>query len=48
LIVISAVPIDVAERWLLGTVEEEVGRRSGSPILVAPATEAARTDRGER
>ena len=39
---------DVAERWMLGTVEEKVGRRSGSPVLVAPPTDSARTGRGER
>jgi nucleotide-binding universal stress UspA family protein len=46
LIVIPAGTSDVAERWLLGTVEEEVGRRSGSPVLVTPPNETARTDRG--
>jgi nucleotide-binding universal stress UspA family protein len=48
LIVIPAGTSDVAERWVLGTVEEEVGRRSGSPVLVAPPTDSARTGRGER
>src|SRR5579859_467796 len=32
LIVIPAGTSDVAERWVLGTVGEEVGRRSGSPV----------------
>jgi nucleotide-binding universal stress UspA family protein len=48
LIVIPAGTSDVAERWVLGTVDEEVGRRSGSPILVAPPTDPARTGPGER
>ncbi len=47
LIVIPAGTSVAAERWLLGTVEEAVGRRSGSPILVAPPIETVRTDRGE-
>jgi nucleotide-binding universal stress UspA family protein len=46
LIVIPAGTSVVAERWLLGTVDEEVGRRSGSPILVTPPTESARTGPG--
>jgi nucleotide-binding universal stress UspA family protein len=48
LIVIPAGTSDVAERWVLGTVDEEVGRRTGSPVLVAPPTDSARTGRGER
>lgn len=48
LIVIPAGTSVAAERWLLGTVEEAVGRRSGSPILIAPSIESVRTDRGER
>ena len=48
LIVIPAAPSDAAERWVLGTVDEEVGRRSGSPVLVAPPIDPARTGRGER
>jgi len=48
LIVIPAGTSDVAERWMLGTVGEEVGRRSGSPVLVAPPTDPARTGPGER
>ena len=48
LIVIPAGTSVAAERWLLGTVEEAVGRRSGSPILIAPPIETVRTDRGER
>jgi nucleotide-binding universal stress UspA family protein len=42
LIVIPAGMSDAAERWLLGTVEEEVARRSRSPVLVAPSTRSAR------
>jgi nucleotide-binding universal stress UspA family protein len=48
LIVIPAGTSVAAERWLLGTVEEAVGRRSGSPVLVAPPTESARTGPGRR
>jgi nucleotide-binding universal stress UspA family protein len=48
LIVIPAGTSVAAERWLLGTVEEAVGRRSGSAILIAPPIETVRTDRGER
>jgi nucleotide-binding universal stress UspA family protein len=48
LIVIPAGTSVAAERWLLGTVEEAVGRRSESPILIAPPIETVRTDRGER
>lgn len=48
LIVIPAGTSDVAERWVLGTVDEEVGRRSGSPVLVAPPTDSVRTGPGER
>jgi len=48
LIVIPAGTSVAAERWLLGTVEEAVGRRSGSPILIAPPIETVRADRGER
>ena len=48
LIVIPSGTSDVAERWVLGTVDEEVGRRSGSPVLVAPPTDSARTGPGER
>jgi nucleotide-binding universal stress UspA family protein len=48
LIVIPAGTSVAAERWLLGTVEEAVGRRSGSPILIAPPIVTVRTDRGER
>jgi nucleotide-binding universal stress UspA family protein len=48
LIVIPAGTSDVAERWVLGTVDEEVGRRSGRPVLVAPPTDSARTGSGER
>lgn len=47
LIVIPAGASDVAERWVLGTVEEEVGRRSGSPVLIAPPVESAGTGRGD-
>ena len=47
LIVIPAGTSDVAERWVLGTVGEEVGRRSGSPVLVAPPSDPARTGPGE-
>jgi nucleotide-binding universal stress UspA family protein len=48
LIVIPAGTSDAAERWVLGTVDEEVGRRSQSPVLVAPPTDSARTVPGER
>lgn len=48
LIVIPAGTSDAAERWVLGTVDEEVGRRSGSPVLVTPPTDSARTGPGER
>jgi len=48
LIVIPAGTSDAAERWVLGTVDEEVGRRSDSPVLVAPPTDSARTGPGER
>jgi nucleotide-binding universal stress UspA family protein len=48
LIVTPAGVSDAAERWLLGTVEEEVARRSRSPVLVAPSTRTARTGRGRR
>ncbi|HZK72834.1 MAG TPA: universal stress protein [Clostridia bacterium] len=48
LIVIPADTSDMAERWVLGTVDEEVGRRSGSPVLVSPPTDSARTGPGER
>ena len=48
LIVIPAGTSDVAERWVLGTVDKEVGRRSDSPVLVAPPTDSARTGPGER
>ena len=48
LIVIPAGMSDAAERWLLGTVEEEVAGRSRSPVLVAPTTRRARTGRGGR
>jgi nucleotide-binding universal stress UspA family protein len=48
LIVVPAGTSDVAERWLLGTVEEEVGRRSGSPVLVTPPTDSARPGPGGR
>jgi nucleotide-binding universal stress UspA family protein len=48
LIVIPAGTSVAAERWLLGTVEEAVGRRSGSPVLVAPPTESGRTGPGRR
>jgi nucleotide-binding universal stress UspA family protein len=47
LIVIPRGVSDVAERWVLGTVDEEVGRRSRSPVLVAPPTDSARTGRGK-
>jgi nucleotide-binding universal stress UspA family protein len=43
LIVIPAGTSVAAERWLLGTVEEAVGRRSASPILVTPPPDSART-----
>ena len=45
LIVIPAGTSDLAERWVLGTVAEEVGRRSGSAVLVAPPNDSTRTDR---
>jgi nucleotide-binding universal stress UspA family protein len=48
LIVIPAGTSDVAERWVLGTVGEEVGRRSWSPVLVAPPSDSARTGPRER
>jgi nucleotide-binding universal stress UspA family protein len=48
LIVIPSGTSDVAERWVLGTVDEEVRRRSGSPVLVTPPTDSARTGPGER
>ena len=48
LIVIPAGTSVAAERWLLGTVEEAVGRRSGSPVMVTPPTESARTRPGRR
>ena len=48
LIVIPAGTSDVAERWVLGTVGEEVGRSSGSPVLVAPPSDSARTGPRER
>ena len=44
LIVIPAAASDIAERWVMGTVDEEVGRRSGSAVLVAPPTASTRTD----
>jgi nucleotide-binding universal stress UspA family protein len=48
LIVVPAGTTDAAERWVLGTVDEEVGRRSGSPVLVAPPIRKARAGRGGR
>lgn len=42
LIVIPAVTSLAAERWMLGTVDEEVGRRSGSPVLVTPPPDSTR------
>jgi nucleotide-binding universal stress UspA family protein len=48
LIVIPAGTSDAAERWVLGTVDEEVGRRSGSPVVVAPPVDSARAGRGKR
>lgn len=48
LIVIPSGTSVVAERWLIGTVAEEVGRRSGSPVLVTPPTDPARTAPGGR
>ncbi|HXJ48361.1 MAG TPA: universal stress protein [Candidatus Acidoferrum sp.] len=46
LIVVPAGTTDAAERWVLGTVDEEVGRRSGSPVLVAPPIRKTRAGRG--
>jgi nucleotide-binding universal stress UspA family protein len=48
LIVIPAGTSDAVERWLLGTVEEEVARRGQSPVLVAPATRTDRTGHSGR
>lgn len=48
LVVVPAGTSDLAERWLLGTVDEEVGRRSGRPVLVVPPAESARTRRSGR
>jgi nucleotide-binding universal stress UspA family protein len=48
LIVVPAGTTDAAERWVLGTVDEEVGRRSGSPVLVAPPIRKTRAGRGGR
>jgi len=47
LIVIPAGNSFAAERWVLGTVDEEVGRRSGSPVVVVPRADSARAGRGE-
>lgn len=46
MIVIPAGTTVAAERWLLGTVDEAVGRRSGKTVLVTPPTEARRTGPG--
>ena len=45
LIVIPAGASDLAERWVLGTVDEEIRRRSGSAVLVAPPIDSTRIDR---
>ena len=45
LIVMPAGASDLAERWVLGTVDEEIRRRSGSAVLVAPPIDPTRTDR---
>lgn len=44
LIVIPAGASDLAERWVLGTVDEEIRRRSGTAVLVAPPIDSTRTD----
>jgi nucleotide-binding universal stress UspA family protein len=48
LVVIPAGTTDAVERWLLGTVEEEIGRRSELSVLVTPPTETPRVGPGDR
>jgi nucleotide-binding universal stress UspA family protein len=46
LVVIPAGTTDAAERWLLGTVEEEMGRRSQLSVVVTPPSGTSRTGPG--
>jgi nucleotide-binding universal stress UspA family protein len=47
LVVIPGGTTDALERWLLGTVEEEIGRRSELSVLVTPPTGTSRVGPGD-
>lgn len=42
LVVIPAGTSDAAERWLLGTLEEDIGRRSQLPVVVTPPSDTSK------
>jgi len=47
LVVIPGGTTDTVERWLLGTVEEEIGRRSQLSVVVTPRTRSAKVGPGD-
>jgi len=48
LVLIPAGTSDAAERWLLGTLEEEIGRRSQLSVVVTPPSDTSKTGLGGR
>jgi nucleotide-binding universal stress UspA family protein len=48
LIVVPAGTSDWAQRWVLGTVDEEIGRGTGSPVVVAPPADSVPSDSSKR